>query len=97
MSKNKTVPVTEKIRTAADDIRTRIMRKQKASMSTPIRSLANVKFQAQKGYFEMLGKNKHCKELGQLCGAVALQAGITSLLPVQVIQPQAPGFKPVTF
>ena len=54
----KQVPVVDKITDKAKDIYTRILKSQKPTMSTPVRSLSNVKYQARKGYFEMLGKNK---------------------------------------
>lgn len=58
MSKNKTVTVVEKIKTAANDIQAKILKKQKPTMTSPIRALSNVKYQAKTGYFQMLGKNK---------------------------------------
>jgi DNA topoisomerase-6 subunit A len=36
----------------------KILKTDKPSMTTPIRSLANVKYHPKKGYFEMLGKTK---------------------------------------
>ena len=57
MSK-KNVTVAEKIKTAANDIQVKILKKQKPTMVSPIRSLSNVKYQAKTGYFQMLGKNK---------------------------------------
>ena len=58
MPKSKLVPVETKITETAENIRTKILKKQKPTMTTPVRSLSNVKYRAKVGYFEMLGKNK---------------------------------------
>ena len=58
MPRAKQVPVSDKIKDSAKDVYEKIIKKQKPTMSTPIRSLSNVKYQAKKGYFEMLGKSK---------------------------------------
>ena len=58
MARTKKVPVEEQIKDNAKYVYDKIMKKQKPSMTTPIRSLSNVKYQAKKGYFEMLGKTK---------------------------------------
>ena len=50
--------VTDKINSSARDVYDKILKKQKPTMSTPIRSLSNVRYHAKKGYFEMLGKSK---------------------------------------
>jgi len=56
--KDSTVSVSEMIRLSAEDVHKKILKSQKPTMSTPVRSLANVKYLDNKGYFEMLGKNK---------------------------------------
>lgn len=58
MPRTKQPPVTEKIIDNAQDVYNKILKKQKPDMSTPIRSLSNVKYHPKKGYFEMLGKIK---------------------------------------
>ena len=58
MPRTKQPPVTEKIKDNAQDVYNKILKKQKPTMSTPIRSLSNVKYHPKKGHFEMLGKTK---------------------------------------
>lgn len=58
MATTKTVSVADKIKENARDVYDKILRQQKPTMSTPIRSLSNVRYHARKGYFEMLGKVK---------------------------------------
>ncbi len=58
MPGKKTIPVEEKIIDNAQYVYNKIIKKQKPSMTTPIRSLSNVKYHAKKGHFEMLGKTK---------------------------------------
>ena len=58
MAKAKRVPVIEKINNSAKDVYSKILKEQKPTMTTPIRSLSNVKYHPKKGHFEMLGKNK---------------------------------------
>lgn len=58
MAKTKTVSVTDKITESAKTIHSKILKRQKPTMTIPIRSLSNVKFHPKKGHFEMLGKNK---------------------------------------
>ncbi len=58
MAKSKQIPVIDKIKDNAQTVYIKILKSQKPTMSTPIRSLSNVKYQPKKGYFEMLGKNK---------------------------------------
>jgi len=58
MARTKKVPVEEKIKGNAKYVYDKIMKRQKPSMTTPIRSLSNVKYHAKKGHFEMLGKTK---------------------------------------
>ena len=58
MAKRKTAPVAEKITKTAKDIHTKILKSKSPTISTPVRSLSNVKYQAKTGYFEMLGREK---------------------------------------
>ena len=61
MAKRKEVPVMDKIKGTATDVHQGIIKGKKPTMSTPIRSLANVKYVPGKkgdGHFQMLGKNK---------------------------------------
>lgn len=58
MPKTQKVSVPDKIKDNARDVYNKILTKQKPTMTTPIRSLSNVKYHAKKGYFEMLGKVK---------------------------------------
>ena len=58
MPRTRKVPVTEKIEDNARNVYKKILKRQKPTMTTPIRSLSNVKYHVKKGYFEMLGKNK---------------------------------------
>lgn len=61
MAKSKDAGVIEKIKDTAGNIHTKIIKSQKPSMSTPIRSLSNVKYVAKKdgsGHFTIKGKNK---------------------------------------
>ncbi len=58
MAKNKNPDVADKIIDIAKTIQNKILKKQKPTMTTPIRALSNVKYHAKKGYFEMTGKNK---------------------------------------
>ena len=58
MTKAQNESVSEKIEESARTIHTKILKNQKPTMTTPIRSLNNVKYHEKKGYFEMLGKNK---------------------------------------
>ena len=52
------VNVAGKIVEAAKDIHSKILKDKKPTMASPVRSLANVKYVAKKGYFELMGKNK---------------------------------------
>ncbi|MBW3002106.1 DNA topoisomerase IV subunit A [Candidatus Woesearchaeota archaeon] len=56
MSKKK--PVLDQIKETATDIYKKILKKKQPEISSPIRSLSNVKFDPKKGYFELLGKEK---------------------------------------
>ncbi len=58
MTKKSDSAVTEKIKGAAKSIQDKILKKQKPTMSTPVRSLGNVKYHSDHGHFEILGKNK---------------------------------------
>jgi DNA topoisomerase-6 subunit A len=58
MTKKSDSVVTEKIKGAAKSIQDKILKKQKPTMSTPVRSLGNVKYHSDHGHFEILGKNK---------------------------------------
>ncbi len=58
MPATKQPAVKEKIEDNAKNVYDKILKRQKPTMSTPIRSLSNVKYHAKKGYFEMLGKVK---------------------------------------
>ena len=50
--------VLSAIRASAEDIRSKIMAGKKPTMKLPVRSLANVRYQPQRGFFEMAGKKK---------------------------------------
>src|SRR4030042_5811481 len=50
--------VCEKIKDAAKNVQEKILKKQKPTMSTPVRSLGNVKYYLKSGYFQIAGKNK---------------------------------------
>jgi len=52
------VSVVDKIKDSANTVYRKILKKQKPSMVTPVRSLSNVKYHPKKGHFEMLGKIK---------------------------------------
>ncbi len=58
MAKRKSMPVGQKITNVAKDIHKKILSDMNPTMSTPIRSLSNVEYQASDGYFKMLGKSK---------------------------------------
>jgi DNA topoisomerase-6 subunit A len=59
MSRTKNIPVAKKITETAQNVHRNIMNNKSPTMVTPVRSLSNVKYLGQDGYFEMLGKNKH--------------------------------------
>jgi len=46
------------IRSSADEIRRKIMARKKPTMKFPVRSLANVKYHPQRGFFEIAGQKK---------------------------------------
>jgi DNA topoisomerase VI subunit A len=50
--------VAKKIVSSAEEIRSRILRRQKPSITIPIRSLSNVRYTSKKGYFELKGNKK---------------------------------------
>ena len=58
MTKRTDSAVAEKIKDTARTIQEKILKKQKPTMSTPVRSLGNVKYHPKSGYFEITGKNK---------------------------------------
>ncbi len=58
MSTQKTPAVAKEIVRTAENIHSKILNNKSPTLSSPIRSLQNVKYQAKVGYFEMLGKNK---------------------------------------
>ncbi len=51
-------PVLDAIQSSAKDIHTKIMARKKPTMKLPVRSLSNVKYQPQRGFFEMTGQKK---------------------------------------
>jgi DNA topoisomerase VI subunit A len=62
-SSGKTVLTTNKsvlsaIQTSARDIHGKIMARKKPTMKLPVRSLSNVRYQPQRGFFEMTGQKK---------------------------------------
>ncbi|MBW8035744.1 MAG: DNA topoisomerase VI [Planctomycetes bacterium] len=52
------VSMSDRIVENADVVYKKIMKAQKPSMTTPVRSLSNVKYHPKKGHFQMLGKVK---------------------------------------
>ncbi len=50
--------VLNAIRRSAEDIHGKIMARKKPTMKLPVRSLANVRYQPQRGFFEMKGQKK---------------------------------------
>jgi DNA topoisomerase VI subunit A len=50
--------VLSAIKASADDIRGKIMARKKPTMKLPVRSLSNVRYQPQHGFFEMKGQKK---------------------------------------
>ncbi|MBN2456231.1 MAG: DNA topoisomerase IV subunit A [Sedimentisphaerales bacterium] len=57
-SRPKTTSVAKKITQSAKDVHAKIIKSKSPTMTTPVRSLSNVKYHSRTGYFEMLGKNK---------------------------------------
>ena len=58
MPKKKNTSVAEMIKKTAHDVHSRILKSKSPTMVTPVRSLNNVKYHPDTGYFEMLGRNK---------------------------------------
>ncbi len=52
------MPVLQSIKSSAQEIKTKIMARRKPTMKFPVRSLSNVKYQPQKGFFEIAGQKK---------------------------------------
>jgi DNA topoisomerase VI subunit A len=50
--------VLRAITTTAEDVQRKIMARKKPTMNFPVRSLANVKYQPQRGFFEIAGRKK---------------------------------------
>lgn len=48
----------KQIRSVAEDIYKKIMKKKQPNLDTPFRALSNVKYDPKEGYFELLGKMK---------------------------------------
>lgn len=59
MSKQKNLSAAERIKENARGVYETILANRKPTMSTPIRSLSNVKYHAKKGHFEILDKAKN--------------------------------------
>jgi len=58
MARSLKSPVVERIKGNANDVYKKILANQKPTMSTPIRSLSNVKYSVRKGHFEMQDRAK---------------------------------------
>ncbi|NLK40984.1 MAG: hypothetical protein GX298_02880 [Planctomycetes bacterium] len=52
------VPVVERIKDNAADVYKKILADQKPTMTTPIRTLSNVKYSPRKGHFEIQNRAK---------------------------------------
>ena len=50
--------VLQAIRDSAEDIHDKIMARKKPTMKLPVRALSNVRYQPQRGFFEMAGQKK---------------------------------------
>jgi DNA topoisomerase-6 subunit A len=50
--------MVKKIKHTAGDVHTQILARKKPTLKFPLRSLANVKYDPKKGFFEMVGKKK---------------------------------------
>jgi DNA topoisomerase-6 subunit A len=62
-AEQKPVPASNKqvlkaIKDSAEDIHRKIMARKKPTMKLPVRSLSNVRYQPQRGFFEMTGQKK---------------------------------------
>ena len=51
-------PVLQSIQSSAQEIKTKIMARKKPTMKFPVRSLSNVKYHPQRGFFEIAGQKK---------------------------------------
>jgi len=58
MESNKSPKVLTKIKDIATGMYNKILKKKQPELNTPLRSLANVKYDENDGYFELLGKMK---------------------------------------
>ncbi|MFC1800616.1 DNA topoisomerase VI [Nanoarchaeota archaeon] len=59
MSKKKSnLPVIKQIKEIANDVYKKILKKKQPELSAPLRSLSNVKYDENDGYFELTGKMK---------------------------------------
>ncbi|MHC5091284.1 MAG: DNA topoisomerase IV subunit A, partial [Planctomycetota bacterium] len=58
MPRTKQISASQRITDNAQQVYKTIMAKKSPTMSTPIRSLSNVKYHPKMGHFEMLGKSK---------------------------------------
>ena len=58
MARAKKVSMSDRIVENADVVYKKILKAQKPSMTTPVRSLSNVKYHPKKGHFQMLGNTK---------------------------------------
>jgi DNA topoisomerase-6 subunit A len=59
MAKQKNISVAERIKDNARGVYDTIIANRKPTMSTPVRSLANVKYHVKKGHFEIMDKAKN--------------------------------------
>jgi DNA topoisomerase-6 subunit A len=59
MAKQKNIPAVGRITEKARDVYDTILANRKPTMSTPIRSLSNVKYHAKKGHFEIMDRAKN--------------------------------------
>jgi DNA topoisomerase VI subunit A len=58
LSKGTNKNVLNAIKNSAEEIRSKIMARKKPTMKFPVRSLSNVRYQPQRGFFEMAGQKK---------------------------------------
>ncbi|AQT67525.1 DNA topoisomerase VI subunit A [Anaerohalosphaera lusitana] len=79
MAKRKNIPIEERIIENARGVHGKIVKSQKPTMSTPVRSLSNVKYDTKKGFFQIMGKSKlrtltvsTCKAFAQTLKMMAL-------------------------
>jgi DNA topoisomerase VI subunit A len=57
-SNSESKSILTSIRNSADEIRRKILARKKPTMKFPVRSLANVKYHPQRGFFEIAGQKK---------------------------------------